>query len=317
MMHKCGRTLAIVFGVVGAGAFTPVGAQDSLVAVDSLSARALRAPAFADSTTALHTDSLSGKSGKLWMRLLSETRQAGVALFRRFFGDSTVSRAGIYTTRDSLTGRPFSFVKLVPFDEKEKGRVGSYRMGLWPGERRAPRSGAYVNPDGFIEVTPETEETPVSEHFRLKDFLTHDQRPVWPKYLVLSEALVDKLELTITALQRRGIHAERLAILSGFRTPQYNAKGVRRGGRARDSRHQFGDAADVFVDSNGDGRMDDLNRDGRVNSRDARLLAQAVESVERENADLVGGLAIYPATRAHGPFVHVDVRGVKARWGRR
>ena len=101
---------------------------------------------------------------------------------------------------------------------------------------------------------------------------------------------------------------------SGFRAPAYNRR-VRRA--AKDSRHQYGDAADVFVDSNGDGRMDDLNRDGRVNVRDTRVLLDAVERVEREHPELIGGAGTYSATRAHGPFVHVDVRGTKARWGRR
>jgi hypothetical protein len=31
----------------------------------------------------------------------------------------------------------------------------------------------YANPQGFIEVTPENQNTPVSEHFRLRDFLTN------------------------------------------------------------------------------------------------------------------------------------------------
>jgi hypothetical protein len=60
--------------------------------------------------------------------------------------------------------------------------------------------------------------------------------------------------------------------------------------------------------------MDDLNRDGRVDTRDARFLASIVDRIEHEHPDLVGGIGIYPATSAHGPFVHVDVRGVKARW---
>ena len=166
-------------------------------------------------------------------------------------------------------------------------------------------------------MTPDNQEVPVSEHFQLRDFLTHDQGTVWPKYLVLSEALVDKLELTIAALRHKGINTDRLVVMSGFRTPAYNAKGVRPGGRAKDSRHQFGDAADVFVDNNGDGKMDDINHDGRVNSRDARFLAQVVDEVERDNADLVGGVGVYPANKVHGPFVHVDVRGVRARWGLR
>ena len=261
-------------------------------------------------------DTLSGESGKLWMRLVDGTRSAGIAVLRRLFGDSAASRPGVYTATDSLTGRPFSFVNLVPFSEKQKGLLGSYRMGRWPAEKRPPRSEVYENPEGFIPFTPANQDTPVSEHFRLRDFLTHDQESVWPKYLVLSEALVDKLELTMNALAERGIAAQRLVVMSGFRTPQYNAKGVgRKGGRAEDSRHQYGDAADVFVDNNGDGRMDDLNHDGRVNSRDAKLLAQVVQSVEAEHSDLVGGMGIYSATRAHGPFVHVDVRGVPARWG--
>jgi hypothetical protein len=87
------------------------------------------------------------------------------------------------------------------------------------------------------------------------------------------------------------------------------------GGRARDSRHQFGDAADVFVDNDGDGRMDDLNGDRRVDQRDAQILIDAAERVEAAHPDLVGGAGRYRANRAHGPFAHIDVRGRRARWG--
>jgi uncharacterized protein YcbK (DUF882 family) len=33
-----------------------------------------------------------------------------------------------------------------------------------------------------------------------------------------------------------------------------------------------------------------------------------------EYARFQGGMGFYPATTAHPPFVHVDVRGTKARW---
>ena len=103
--------------------------------------------------------------------------------------------------------------------------------------------------------------------------------------------------------------------MSGFRTPQYNALGVgRKGGRARDSRHMYGDASDMIVDADGDGCMDDLNHDGRVNLADAKVLFAAAEAVEAAHPELVGGLSAYPATSAHGPFVHIDARGVRARW---
>ena len=71
----------------------------------------------------------------------------------------------------------------------------------------------------------------------------------------------------------------------------------------------------MFVDNNGDGRMDDLNRDGRVNSRDAQVLIDAVERVERRHPELLGGAGRYRANAAHGPFAHIDVRGYRARWG--
>jgi uncharacterized protein YcbK (DUF882 family) len=248
------------------------------------------------------------------MRLVSGRRGDGIGVLQRLFGDTAQERPGVYTAFDSVTRRPFAFVHLVPFARKQQGRIGTYRLGSWPAELRSPRSSAYRNPEGFIEVTTGNQDTRVSEHFRLRDFLTKDQVTVWPKYLVLSEALVDKLELVIAALNHRGIDADRMVVMSGFRTPQYNARGVGAGGRAADSRHQYGDAADVFVDSDGDGRMDDLNRDGRVNQVDARLMAREVERVEQEHPGLVGGVGVYRATSAHGPFVHVDVRGVRARW---
>jgi len=247
---------------------------------------------------------------------VSPRRTGSLRILRELFGDSATSRPGIYKTADSISGSRYAFINMLPLQARERGRVGTYRIGFWPGERL----GSWAQnkaPEGFIEVTADNQDTPLSENFRLRDFLTHDQQATWPKYLVLREALVDKLELVISDLRARGLAVNRMIVMSGFRTPQYNSQGVgRKGGRASDSRHQYGDAADVFVDSDGNGRMDDLNRDGRVDLRDARLVLDAVERVERAHPDLVGGAGLYAATRAHGPFVHVDVRGVRARWGR-
>ena len=53
-------------------------------------------------------------------------------------------------------------------------------------------------------MTPENQDFHVSEHFRLRDFLTKDQRNVWPKYLLLDPKLIDKLELTIQELRAAG-----------------------------------------------------------------------------------------------------------------
>jgi hypothetical protein len=261
-------------------------------------------------------DSMFGLSGKLRAHFLGTTRHAlDLPILRRFFGDTAEDSPGVYALSDSIDGgRPFALITMVPFTDKAKGRVGGYRVGWWPAERRRPRSATYANPDGFIRVTPDNEDTPVSEHFRLRDFLTHDQEDVWPKYLVLREELVDKLELIIADLADHGHPDANVVIMSGFRTPEYNATGVgRRGGRARDSRHQFGDAADIYVDD-GHGRMEDLNGDGRVDTRDVHVLLESVDRVEAAHPELVGGAGVYRGTRAHGPFLHVDVRGERVRW---
>ena len=183
------------------------------------------------------------------------------------------------------SSQPFTFFTLVPFSVKQKGRIGAYRVGTWPYELRAPRTDDYANPDGFIEVTRENQDTYVSQHFQLKDFLTHDQEGVWPKYLVLNERLVDKLELIIDDLNAHGIRVADLSVMSGFRTPDYNRRGVGEGGRVRDSRHQYGDAADIFVDNNGSGRMADLNHDRRVDSKDAKIIRDAVDRVEKAHPE--------------------------------
>jgi uncharacterized protein YcbK (DUF882 family) len=207
----------------------------------------------------------------------------------------------------------FNVISLRPFSDKRRGRIGLYYLGSWPTERGVGASG-YANPSGFIEVTPENQDTPVSDHFLLRDFLTKNQQNVWPKYLVLETKLLDKLELVLTDLQSRGIVTAGVRVLSGFRTPSYNESGGDPRGRADLSRHMYGDAADIYIDNDGDGRMDDLNGDRRVNTRDARVVLAAVERVEASYPNLVGGAGIYAATSAHGPFIHIDTRGYRARW---
>ena len=213
----------------------------------------------------------------------------------------------------------FNVIRMLPFTAKQGGKIGTYYVGNWPSERgaagpsKAP-SGAYGNPSGFIEVTRENKDTPVSEHFKLADFLTHDQPNVWPKYLVLKPKLVDKLELVLADLQEHGIDPRGVRVMSGFRTPQYNVGGGNTGGRASLSRHMYGDASDIYIDNNGDGQMDDLNHDGKITIDDARVILAAVERVEAAHPELIGGAGVYTAAAGHGPFIHIDTRGYRARW---
>ena len=121
-------------------------------------------------------------------------------------GSQVAPRAGIWKLAALVNNviRPitnFNLISTRPLSEKVNGRVGLYYIGNWPGETgpaargpsRAPAD-RYRPPSGFIEVTQQNADTYVSEHFRLRDFLTHDQANVWPKYLVLQMRNVDKLE---------------------------------------------------------------------------------------------------------------------------
>lgn len=281
----------------------------------------LRGPSIASATSApamdlrdILGDSLFGESGDVRVRFLPHNEREAVPVVRQVLGDSVFARPGVYPVRERDGSDAFHFVTMRPFSDKVNGKIGRYRIGSWSAEHRRPRSDAYAAPDGFIEVTPENQDTYVSRRFRLRDFLTKDQTDVWPKYLVLNERLLDKLELVIDELEAEGIVAPRMQVMSGFRTPQYNARGVGAGGRASESRHQFGDAADVYLRDDRDW-MIDLTGDGRVDTRDALRIARAAERVEAKYPHLVGGIGIYTATSAHGPFVHIDVRGTRARWG--
>ena len=250
----------------------------------------------------------SGLSGKVFVRFvmpedwisMGSAPPASVAS-ASIAADPSASAETVFTMRS--------------FGQKVRAWLNGYRLGYWPQEKGRLRSEAYRNPEGFIEVTPENEDTRVSEHFRLRDFVSHDQKDVWPKYLVLREPLLDKLELVIEDLNEHGVDAEGMRIRSGFRTPAHNFA-VRGEGSARDSRHQFGDAADVFIDQQGNGKMSDLNGDGKVNFADVKMILDAVDRVEARYPELVGGTGLYAYSGRSGPFAHIDVRGTKALWVR-
>lgn len=200
---------------------------------------------------------------------------------------------------------------MVPFAQKVgKSMLNGYKIGLYLAERR--KRGNYETPSGFLQVGETDVELPVSTHFRLGDFITHDQASVWPKYVALNPRILDKVELVLAKLAQHtgqqftdasGQPADvSFNIHSGFRTPSYNRR-VRRA--ATDSRHQYGDAMDLAIDADGD---------GRITIKDEVLVARAVDEVETEHPELVGGLGLYTSRRYKVPYVHIDTRGHRARW---
>jgi uncharacterized protein YcbK (DUF882 family) len=259
-------------------------------------------------------DSLAGRSGALRVALLTPEEVDQLPSLARKFG-SDVRLPGVRALALPNNGSTFAFVTLKPWAEKTGLYINAYHVGRWPGERRN-MPGNYDNPVGFIEVTPDILDLQLSTHFTLRSFITHDQDQVWPKYVVMREELLDKLELVLATLEAQGVPTRNVVVLSGFRTPQYNRRASFEGA-AYASRHQYGDAADLIIDANRDGRMDDLNRDGVVNFRDTDVINRAVEKVEQQYPELVGGLGLYTAMGPSGPFAHIDVRGTRARWSNR
>lgn len=192
---------------------------------------------------------------------------------------------------------------LVPFELKFGSTLNGYQIGRYPAEWSRDESAE--KPMGFAEVREEHLDVPLTKHLKVRDFVTHDQQTIWPKYIAVDPRVLDKIELVLRELARRRGEEQAdfmLEVHSGFRTPLHNS-GVE--GSARDSRHLYGDAADVAIDADGDGQLTLF---------DAYRVEQAVDWVERLHPELAGGLGVYSSRRYATPYCHIDARGERKRW---
>ncbi|MEP5766032.1 MAG: D-Ala-D-Ala carboxypeptidase family metallohydrolase [Halieaceae bacterium] len=214
-------------------------------------------------------------------------------LRRRDNGDETLLKLWVSTPREQVSD----------------GKLNGYEIGPYPPPRSKRPN--YEPPPGFIEVTRENIDTRLSPHFTLRQFLCKQQSE-YPKYVVIQESLLLLLEGLLLDVRAAGFAVDSFGIISGYRTPWYN----RKIGNVRYSRHVYGDAMDIFIDVDGNGRMDDLNNDGMHNQKDIDRFFQIVDNFKArpENASLVGGVGHYNKTSRHGGFVHIDTRGYRARW---
>jgi hypothetical protein len=218
---------------------------------------------------------------------------------------------GIYPLRVERDNGDFVHLNVLVMHEWHEvtdGVLYGYAIGAYQ-DKPLRGDPAYLPPLGFVEATEE--DILVSPHFTLGQFLC--KQPGDRRFLALSVPLVNKLESVLEAINAEGIATTSLHVMSGFRTPAYNAA---IGNTTVYSRHLWGDAADVYVDVDGDLRIDDLNGDGRSDRSDARVLYDIVERLERRAAPgvVAGGLGLYSRNAAHGAFVHVDARGTAVRW---
>lgn len=254
--------------------------------------------------------SVAGASGSLSVTLAGHAVDAGGAQLRA----SDQPGLEVLEVRNGLSGEicRINVFTLVPAARINKdGLLNGYRIGRYQQE---PLHGLdiYRPPTGFVEVTAANLDTRLSPNFKLRQFVTK-QAGDFPKYLILRAGLLLNLESILATLNREGHSTSSFVIMSGYRTPYYNHAI----GNVPYSRHVYGGAADFYIDENpADGVMDDLNGDGRLDQDDARWLASFIDHMSGRGdfGPRIGGLGVYGPTTAHGPFVHVDVRGTRARW---
>jgi hypothetical protein len=200
---------------------------------------------------------------------------------------------------------------LKPYAGEET--LNGYPIGQYPESTVKKDDPVHQRPRGFIEVTAENLDTWVSPHFQLRQFLCKGFDG-YPQYALIRPRLLLKLEMLSEAFTKAGLPGSDIYVMSGFRTPAYNTK---IGNKTTLSRHTFGDATDIYIDADRDGMIDDLNKDGKTDTEDARLMHTIVKELKRTEPwqkPLGGGLSLYPAKPERSAFIHVDARGTDLFW---
>lgn len=216
---------------------------------------------------------------------------------------------------------------MAPYDRHGNGGVDGYPVGLYPDETRE-RQSAFVSehqdlyraPEFMVPVNPRLAELRVSSRFALGDFasIMEEGRR---HYIALDRRLIDFLETAVTRLSAQfgeAADGNPVTILVGYLSPNHVEQLRRKGiNYPLFTRYQYGDGVSLVWDADGDGRMDDLNGDESADERDARLLADELEKLQRATGRF-GGIGAAAAPKIPGlpatPYVDLDMRGFASRW---
>jgi hypothetical protein len=212
----------------------------------------------------------------------------------------------IATTHENLGDGTLQLIVKTPIDTSRVKQFNGYQLNLYPKPYKAYAQ--YNQPQGLIEINPALENHYLSNIVQIKDVMCK-QRSGYPKYLLIDTQGLKMLDDLYQYLIARGLNFSRFSFISGYRTPYYNLMI----GNGKHSRHLYGDAFDLYIDENGDHRMDDLNQDGQQNKQDVDYLYQLFLSFLKDN-NRRGGVGKYLPNSRHGGFVHIDNRGFNARW---
>jgi len=198
---------------------------------------------------------------------------------------------------------------MIPSGSLRNGKLNGVNIGNYPPPLED--SPLYLPPDGFIEVTLKNLATRVSPHFVLGQFVTPlDDK--FPRYIVLRERLLLKLEALVERLNEKGYPAQSLSIIAGYMTPAYNATI----GGYEYSRHIYGGAAAIILDRDRNGRMDDIDGNGSLDDNDGQVLFNLIDTLYQEpgKSYLRGGLYYYRAGAGRRAYILLDARGYRKRW---
>lgn len=200
---------------------------------------------------------------------------------------------------------------LYPRSKKNGNYLNGFRIGNYP-DLTSVRQKYYSLPPGFWEIKANMLDLNLTPHFKVKQFLTK-QSSSFPQYIFLQEKLLLKLEYFLAEVNKAGYAASTFNTVSVYRTPYFNTK---LGNDTLFSRHLFGDAADIYLDSDQNKYMDDLNKDGKINQADADILLNLAVEFDKNPAysNLQGGIGSYPGNNVRGPFIHLDTRGFHVAW---
>ncbi len=197
---------------------------------------------------------------------------------------------------------------LTPIDKKKDEYLNGFRIGNYP--PALGEGGKYERPRGFIEIEKGYKDVQLTPHFKLSQFVTSQKGN--PKYIIIRESLLLKLEYILAEVNKAGVEAKTLGIRQAYLTPHDNAEKQ----FAIYSRFIYGDAAQIIIDRDKNGIMDDVNGDGIADMKDARWLFNLIDklSARADYQTMEGGLAHYRLNKKFGGYVYIDARGNKMRF---
>lgn len=204
------------------------------------------------------------------------------------------------------SGTVLQVIVKTPIDTAKQGKLNNYQINTYPSAYKGLAT--YRPPQGLIEISKADEALFLSDIVQVKNVMCK-QTSGYPKYVLVTTEGLKMLNRLRDYLLEQGVKFNRFSFISGYRTPYYN-KMI---GNGRHSRHQFGDAFDLYIDADGDSRMDDLNGDGKQDKKDVDYLYQLFVAFLKHD-DRLGGVGKYYPNSRHGGFVHIDNRGFTARW---